>query len=309
MTTRSLVLFAVAAWLASSLPGCLVKKSVYEKAIEDLDAAMQESRACAGTVEERDKEIAALKRDLDYHCQLVKDKEGELAGLQRQLKAANEELARLAKVTNEEAEAANQERARLQAIIESLNSNLDETQRAVEEMRKRAAQQEARLQTFQGLLDRFRQLIDAGQLDVRVVRGRMVVQLSSGILFDSGKVDIKPEGRRVLDEVATVLQSIPDRNYQIEGHTDNVPIVASSRYPSNWELSTARATEVVKYLVSKGLEPERLSAAGFAEFTPVAPNDTPENRAKNRRIEIVVLPNLDEMPSFDTLEKVANEQE
>ncbi len=297
LTWLGIVILSTPLWT-----GC-VKKSLYESTLNDLDQAVEESRTCASTLEERDKEIAALKRDLDYHCDLLKEKEARVADLERQLAMANEELARLQQISTEEAEAASRERARLQAIIESLNSNLDETQRAVEEMRKRAAQQEARLQTFRGLIDRFRQLIDAGQLDVRIVRGRMVVQLSSSILFDSGKVDIKPEGKKVLAEVATVLQSIPDRNYQIEGHTDNVPIVGSPCFPSNWELSTARATEVVKYLISQGLQPERLSAAGFAEFTPVAPNDTPENRAKNRRIEIVVLPNLDEMPSFDEFEE------
>jgi chemotaxis protein MotB len=95
-------------------------------------------------------------------------------------------------------------------------------------------------------------------------------------------------------QVARVLATIPGRAFQVAGHTDNVPI-DSARFPSNWELSTARAVEVVKLLVSQGVGPKTLSAAGYGEFDPVASNDAPDGRAKNRRIEITLQPNLDEL--------------
>ncbi len=116
----------------------------------------------------------------------------------------------------------------------------------------------------------------------------LVISIGEGIVFDTGSDQIKPEGRALLDTIATSLVSLGN-HIRIEGHTDNVPI-KNSRFPSNWELSTARATAVVSYLISKfGLMPELLSAAGYAEYRPAASNDTIEGRARNRRVDVVVL--------------------
>lgn len=140
-------------------------------------------------------------------------------------------------------------------------------------------------------MGRLQGLIDAGQLEVSIVRGRLVLNLSQEVLFDTGKAELKPEGQKTLTEIATLLATLTDRSFQIEGHTDNVPI-KNQKFPSNWELSNARAMAVVHLLIRSGVTPEQLSAAGFGEFHPVAPNDTDMGRQKNRRIEIVMLPNL-----------------
>jgi chemotaxis protein MotB len=114
------------------------------------------------------------------------------------------------------------------------------------------------------------------------------------VLFDSGKAEIKITGRRVLDKISkNLLNKYPDRQIRVEGHTDNVPIgpELKSKFPTNWELSTARATSAVRYLQEQGgVDPKRLSAVGYSEYHPIASNDTPEERAKNRRIEIILLP-------------------
>ncbi len=116
----------------------------------------------------------------------------------------------------------------------------------------------------------------------------LIISLGEGGFFDSGCDQIKPEGRRLLDAIATGLTSAQN-HIRIEGHTDNVPI-RNSRFPSNWELSTARATAIVAYLVTQfGLSPDSMSAAGYAEYRPVATNDTEEGRSKNRRVDVVVL--------------------
>jgi chemotaxis protein MotB len=117
-------------------------------------------------------------------------------------------------------------------------------------------------------------------------------------LFDSGRTDIKAEGQAALVDVAKVLATIPDRNFLVAGDTDNLPI-HTARFPSNWELSTARAVEVTKFLIVNGMRPQVLAAAGYGEFDPVAPNDSPEHQAQNRRIEIVLQPNLADLPSLD----------
>ncbi len=116
----------------------------------------------------------------------------------------------------------------------------------------------------------------------------LVISLGEGGFFDSGSDQIKPAGLALLDTIATGLTSVAN-HIRIEGHTDNVPI-RNSRFPSNWELSTARATVIVAHLLDKfGLPPERVSAAGYAEYRPVASNDTEEGRARNRRVDIIVL--------------------
>ena len=185
--------------------------------------------------------------------------------------------------------------------VEDSQKSVQEMNKLVEELRNKERQALARLQTFRNMLEKFQKMIESGKLRVRIVRGRMVVELSENILFDSGRADLKKEGAAALTEVAGVLASIPDREFQIAGHTDNVPI-KSARFPSNWELSTARAVTVARYLGSKGVPSNRLSAAGYAETQPVSSNDTPEGRAQNRRIEIVLMPNLEELPDLSKLE-------
>ena len=185
--------------------------------------------------------------------------------------------------------------------IEDSKKSMSDLNKMIEDLRAKERQAQQRLQTFRNMIEKFRRMIEAGQLRVRIVRGRMVVELSENILFDSGRADLKKEGQTALSEVAGVLASIPDREFQIAGHTDNVPI-KSAKFPSNWELSTARAVTVARFLASKGVPENRLSAAGYADTQPVASNDAPEGRQQNRRIEIVLMPNLDELPDLSALE-------
>ena len=115
----------------------------------------------------------------------------------------------------------------------------------------------------------------------------LIVTFSEKYMFDSGKADIYPEAKEVIKNIASLLVDEPNR-ISIEGHTDNTPI-NTPEFPSNWELSTKRATNVLKYLLEElKFEPKRLTAAGFGEWHPVAPNDTPENKAKNRRVDLIV---------------------
>ncbi|HLV09757.1 MAG TPA: OmpA family protein [Halanaerobiales bacterium] len=116
----------------------------------------------------------------------------------------------------------------------------------------------------------------------------LVVRLTGQILYDLGKADIKPEGREILDQVAVSIRNI-ENNIMVEGHTDNWPI-NTEQFPSNWELSTARATNVIRYFIEEHqITADRLAAAGYSEYRPLYSNDTRENRAGNRRVEIVIL--------------------
>jgi chemotaxis protein MotB len=121
------------------------------------------------------------------------------------------------------------------------------------------------------------------------------------VLFDSGKTDLKPQGQEAMTKVAQVLAALPDRHFIVAGHTDNVPI-RSGRYKSNWDLSAARAIDVTLFLIAHEMKPQVLAAAGYGEFDPISANDTPEHRAQNRRIEIVLQPNISDLPSMEGID-------
>jgi len=144
---------------------------------------------------------------------------------------------------------------------------------------------------------RLRQEISDKEVSVDMRDRGLVITFVAEVLFDSGKSKLRSEALNRLDKVATVLQStVRDLDVGIEGHTDNVPI-KYSKWPSNWELSSARALSVLHYLVEEhGLNPKRLSATGYGEYQPVASNDTPQGRQQNRRVEIVILPKVDKKP-------------
>jgi chemotaxis protein MotB len=153
------------------------------------------------------------------------------------------------------------------------------------------------------MLGKFQAMIESGKLKVKIKNGKMVLELPSAILFPSGKARLSEEGEMTLQEVAAVLATISDREFQVAGHTDNVPLGKGHKFKSNWELSTARAVAVVSFLQEMGVKPTSLSAAGYSEYQPATSNDTDEGKAQNRRIEITLMPNLDELPDLSDLEK------
>jgi chemotaxis protein MotB len=180
------------------------------------------------------------------------------------------------------------------ARTEALKASLDSTSAADAQLRRAQAAAVARAELYRQLAHKLKKMVDARELSIALRDGRMVLRLPNDVLFDSGSVVVKPQGMRALGDVAAVLKTIGDRRFQVAGHTDNVPI-ATARFASNWDLSTARAVEVVRVLVAHGMRQPVLSAAGYGEFDPVASNDASEGRLKNRRIEIVLQPNIDEL--------------
>ncbi len=182
----------------------------------------------------------------------------------------------------------------LLAAKAALASSLEQARTRLEELRKAQAAAEARSALFRELALKLKRMIDAGDLQIVLRSGRMVVVLPTDVLFDSGKANLKPRGKEALAQLATALATISGRHFQVAGHTDNEKIRVSG-YASNWQLSSARALEVLAFLVQSGMRNEAVSAAGYAEFDPVAPNDTPEGRGRNRRIEITLQPNIDEL--------------
>jgi chemotaxis protein MotB len=170
----------------------------------------------------------------------------------------------------------------------------------LEELRKQKAAADARAAQFNEFVAKFKKMIDAGRVSIHVRHGRIVLSLKNDVLFDEGKTDLKPDGKQALTEIAQTLRTVGGRSFQVAGHTDNLPI-KSREFPSNWELSTARAVVVVKFLSQAGVNPAVLSAAGYGEFDPMAANTDTANRSKNRRIEISLVPNIEELISLPEL--------
>ncbi len=196
------------------------------------------------------------------------------------------------------------------AELEGKQTGDEQTRKELEELRSQKAAIEARAKLFDDFVKKFKTMIDAGKLDITTRRGQIVLALATDVLFDPGKTDLKPEGKTALGEVAAALKTVSGRRFQVSGHTDTLPI-KSKEFPSNWELSTARAVTVVKLLVAEGVKPDALSAAGYAEFDPSQANTTDKGRAKNRRIEIVLVPNIEElvkMPELKPAEAAPREE-
>jgi chemotaxis protein MotB len=177
--------------------------------------------------------------------------------------------------------------------LEDLREKLTDANARVATIQSAEEAARAKAALYQELATQLHNMVDAGQLSIVLRDGRMVLQLPNDVLFDTGKTELKPGGRATLKKIADVLATLHERHFQIAGHTDDKPI-STARFPSNWELSTQRAVEVVHYLVAQGVKQDALSAAGYADVDPVAPNSTTEGRAKNRRTEITVQPNIDE---------------
>jgi len=190
-------------------------------------------------------------------------------------------------------------------LLKGENENLSQNVKALEEKnvalhsdaealeRQRKAEVEEMRGTYENLLENMKGEIAKGEITITQLRGKLKVNMLDEILFDSGKTTVKPQGLEVLQRVGSILVNVKDRAISIEGHTDNVPIGAElkKRYPTNWELSAVRATTVARYLQEKtGIDPGLLSAIGYGEYQPVALNESEEGRAKNRRIEIVLVP-------------------
>jgi len=224
---------------------------------------------------------------------------------QEELSASEAEIDKMRNSLGNTQEELSVSKAELDKLRESLGitrEELSESKAEIAMLSKIEAETKRRNEIYAQFVNRLQSMIDGGQLTVSIDAGRIVINLPNNVLFNSGSASLNAEGQEALAQIGGVLKNFSDRRFQVEGHTDNVPI-KSARFPSNWELSTTRALAVVHLLTDMGVTPDNLSAAGFGEFRPRAVNDTDEGRKLNRRIEIVMLPNLDILSS--ELPKVA----
>jgi chemotaxis protein MotB len=144
--------------------------------------------------------------------------------------------------------------------------------------------------TYQQLNQSLQSEVSADQVQVKQLQNRLQVTMINAILFPEGGWELNQNGRQELNKVIPALQGISGKQIVIQGYTDNEPILAplAQRFPSNWDLAAARAVQVVRYLESQGIDPNELSAVSFGKYHPIAPNDSPQGRSQNRRINITI---------------------
>lgn len=241
---------------------------------EQWEQKLRENATLSAKVTDLEKQKRKLEQDIE-------DLKNEKAGLQRTIDSLKDNMGKLGK-----------DKADLLERMAKLNATLEDMERA-----KAAA--DKRNKAFRDLLAKFKAMMDAGKLKVEVRNGQMLVKLPDNILFDPGKTELKKEGQEAIAQVTGILNGIEGRKFQVAGHTDNVPTGKNSRYRSNWELSSQRALTVLDLMVKEGMDAKRLSAAGYADVLPVAANDTDDGKRQNRRIEIVLQPNIEDLPGID----------
>ena len=319
--TTPLRVSAVAILCAVAIAGC-VSTETHTKTLAELEAA---KKATALLQQRLDQEAAQRKTAEQQAASLAQEREalqarsselqtrldglekengqlnselgtvrGQITDLEQKFASGNassqEEIATLRKQASElEANAARiaKEREQLRQEQSRLAAALDQERAAKEEEIKRLTR------TQEELSKSLQDEIAKGNITIQQVRDRLTINMVDRVLFDSGQAQVKPAGVKVLKQVSDILKTVTDKQIRIEGHTDNVPISSKlqDRFKTNWELSTARATTVVRYLIDQGsVDRQHLSAVGYADTQPLASNDSEEGRSSNRRIEIVLYP-------------------
>jgi chemotaxis protein MotB len=282
--------------LLGTTAGC-VSSGKYDEALASTQRTTAELRAAKLRSAKKDDELATASRSL--HAL-----EARSAQQAAELQAASERYTATRRALDEATAQSQQLRAELErqgknvdqllSTKGALASSLADARARMDELRRAQAAADARAALFRDLALRLKKMVDAGELEIKLRSGRMVLALPTDVLFDSGKAKLSSRGREAIMQVSGVLATLNDRRFQVAGHTDTDPIRYSG-FDSNWELSSARALQVVKVLVESGMSSTTLSAAGYGEFDPVAANDSAEQKAKNRRIEITLQPNIDEL--------------
>lgn len=246
-----------------------------DKLRAERDKLSQDLQSTSSQLKSLEASYAALEKNSD-------------AALQANMKKNRELLAQLE--AKEKALAAEQER------LNKLQNDLRERSKRVDELEGMIASKEANMRKLRETLSRALNNFEGKGLTVEQKNGKVYVSMENKLLFGSGSWTVNTEGRRAVVEVGKVLADNPDISVLIEGHTDNVPFNGSGQITDNWDLSTKRATAIVNILAeNKGINRQNLTAAGRGEFAPVASNDTAEGKSKNRRIEIILTPKLDEI--------------
>jgi chemotaxis protein MotB len=240
----------------------------------------------------------ALRRTRTLYTQLTDSYDKLLKNSDRALAERNNDYGKLAKdlATREgELGALDQSLRKSKADNDRLAADLTTREARLTELTQALADKDKAVNDLKARVSKALLSFNSSDLQVKLKDGKVYVSLSEQLLFKSGSSKVDPKGQEALKKLAAVLQEQKDVNVVVEGHTDNVPMRATGGITDNWDLSALRATDIARLLTASGVEPSRITASGRSQYVPMAPNDSPQNKALNRRTEIILTPKLDEL--------------
>lgn len=303
--------------LGATLVTSCVSKKVFTDLESDYAKLKKENRALADKNKECNELAAQLQTNLDNAQASIEQLKADKASLANEIaqaklnkqnleksyqeleKNSSSELARNAKKNRELLQQLEEKEKALAAEndrLVSLQKELDLRSKRIDELENALAAKDANMKTLKDAISKALTNFEGKGLTVEQRDGKVYVSMENKLLFQSGSWSVGKEGKKAVEQLGVVLAQNPDINVLIEGHTDNDAFTGSGVVSSNWDLSTKRATAIVNILQeNKEINPESLTAAGRSEYAPIASNETPEGKSKNRRIEVVLTPKLDEV--------------
>ena len=290
---KKFVLSFLALLLAAGLSACSVMQGTYQKKVDEADTLSKRLAALQKKNDDLIAENAVLKADLERMTLQNEKLDTDLSYVTDQRDKAvsdKEELDRILKARSDNLSQTISDLRRKVADLDAENAKLQAENASLAKAREEQVQKVS--SSYESLLEKMKSEISQGQVAISELKGKLTVTMVDSILFDSGKAEVKRGGIEILGKVVSILKDVKDKSIRIEGHTDDVQIsrALAQRYPTNWELSAARSINVARFLQDQGIDPANLSAVAYGEWKPVATNDTAEGKAKNRRIEIILVP-------------------
>ena len=290
---KKIVLSFLVVLLAAGLSACSVMQSTYQKKADEADTLAKRLAELQKKHDDLIAENAVLKADLARMTLQNEKMTTDLSYATDQRDKADadkEELDRILRARSDNLSQSIVELRRKVADLDAENAKLKAENASLVKAREEQVQKVS--STYENMIEKMKSEISKGQITISELKGKLTVNMVDSILFDSGRAEVKKGGLEILGKVVSILKDVSDKSIRIEGHTDDVQIsrALAQRYPTNWELSAARAINVTRFLQDQGIDPGNLSAAAYGEWKPVAANDTAEGRAKNRRIEIILVP-------------------
>jgi chemotaxis protein MotB len=292
---------------------CIVSKKKYDELLAqkvrteaDLTDRTSSLDKATASIQDLESKLKKLKEDTTSLGIDVRNSSQKLAGLEKEHDQLNNNYKNLLSNSGK----LNRDMAQQQEQLLSIQSNLERTRHLNDSLSNSLAEREKKVQELEQVLSNKDKAVQdlkskitnallnfkENDITVKVKNGKVYVSLAEQLLFGSGSIDVDPKGATALQQLAKAIKDQKDINILVEGHTDNVPISKKSLYMSdNWDLSVMRATSITKILMKAGVAPQQITASGRGEYSPLASNDSPQNKQKNRRTEIIITPNLDEL--------------
>lgn len=281
----------------------VAQKVRLEGDLADRDSTLAKANA---NLEELDDRVKKLALDTTSLGQDVRSTSAKLAQMDKEYNQLNAyyknlltssgKLNRDMAQQQEQLLAIQQNLERTRKMNDSLSVSLNEREKKVQELENIMAAKDQAVQKLKNSISNALLNFKENDLTVKVKNGKVYVSLAEQLLFASGSTTVDAKGVTALQQLAKAIKDQRDIHIMVEGHTDNVPISKKSQYmEDNWDLSVMRATAITKILTKGGLSPKQITASGKGEFSPLAPNDSQQNKQKNRRTEIIITPNLDEL--------------